>query len=177
MSTSNESYKIPLKSLSVGKHEYSFHITDSFFRKDENSEIEGGNIDVKVRVKKSEYSSDISLSLEGMVTVLCDRCLTGLEIPVETTDEFVVKEGLEFSEEENNIIVIPEREDDFDISWLLYELIVLSLPMKKVHEEEDCNVEMINSLEKYAASDSKEEQTSTDPRWDGLRKLLDNNNN
>jgi uncharacterized metal-binding protein YceD (DUF177 family) len=56
----------------------------------------------------------------------------------------------------------------------LYELISLSLPAKMVHEDGDCNEEMVELINKYQqpSSDSKtDEDDDIDPRWSALKNL------
>ena len=75
------------------------------------------------------------------------------------------------SEEEQELAedLIILRNDDYkiNIADTLYELIMVSLPMKKVHQNsDDCNSEVV---EKINIEEQKNEET--DPRWAALNKL------
>jgi Uncharacterized ACR, COG1399. len=41
-----------------------------------------------------------------------------------------LKFGKEYSEESDEIVIIPEDDGEINIAWFLYEFIVLSLPAK-----------------------------------------------
>ena len=107
----------------------------------------------------------------------------------------MVKFGKEYSEESDEIVVIPEEEGAINIAWFLYEFIALDVPMKHVHEPGKCNKTMTAKLRKHTArsyddetddgasddevSDSSDfsSEPSTDPRWDALRDFEENDNN
>ena len=90
------------------------------------------------------------------------------------------------SDDETLVIVYPD-EVKIDISDQLLEFVTVSLPARVLHEdEEDCNEEMIDLLDDYVinADDSNDEEDDveldddndeiTDPRWDALRGLKNN---
>ena len=67
---------------------------------------------------------------------------------------------------------IKPNQHKIDISQLIYEGIVLSIPSKKEHlgeENDKCDNEMKVLLDKYA----KKNKEKNDPRWDKLNKLKD----
>jgi uncharacterized metal-binding protein YceD (DUF177 family) len=74
------------------------------------------------------------------------------------------------------IIYLPISEYQIDIREFIYEFIQLSVPIRKVHKEGECDEEMIESLEEYLISENSIEQdscnfTEGDPRWGALNKL------
>ena len=61
------------------------------------------------------------------------------------------------------------------MSQFFYEYILLALPIKKIHPDDrngvsQCDPEMIKKLEEHLTSDIDE----TDPRWNELKKLMNN---
>ena len=62
---------------------------------------------------------------------------------------------------------------DFDVSSLIYEYIILAVPMYRVHPEGQCNPEVIAML---TAKPEEPEEKDIDPRWAALKdiKLEDN---
>ena len=80
--------------------------------------------------------------------------------------------GEEESEDENLIVIAPESYQ-IDLTQHLYELISLSLPAKMVHEDGDCNEEMVELINKYKqpSSDSNSDDDDIDPRWSALKNL------
>jgi len=70
------------------------------------------------------------------------------------------------------MITMPADEFHFDLSQFFYEYIHLALPIKRVHPDDKegrstCDPEMIKKLQEHVIED----KNSTDPRWDGLKKL------
>ena len=80
--------------------------------------------------------------------------------------------GHEYSEEDD-LIIVPEDDESFDISWFLYEFIQLNIPIKHVHAPGKCNPAMIKMLEEHSVtrSDGREEEQIVDPRWSKLTEL------
>ena len=118
--------------------------------------------------------------------VICDRCLDEMEQPIETTDRLKVKLGAEYSEEDD-MVIVPEEEGYINVAWFIYEFIALSIPMKHVHAPGKCNKDMENKLSKHLRVSGDEEEDedffvesadepqTIDPRWNELKKILDNN--
>jgi uncharacterized metal-binding protein YceD (DUF177 family) len=110
-----------------------------------------------------------------------------MEQPIESDDRLRVKLGVEYSEEDD-IVVVPEEDGYINVAWFIYEFIALSIPMKHVHAPGKCNKDMVNKLSKHlrvSADDEEDEFDSIvdtddrpqeiDPRWNELKKILDNN--
>ena len=174
---------------------YEYVLDNDFFISIDAPEIQKGKLRVALTVKKSMGVFVLNFHTEGFVVVPCDRCLDDMEIPVDIDDELKVKMGATFSDE-NDIVVVPEEDGYINVAWFIYEFIALSLPMKHVHAPGKCNKAMSSKLKKHTArstedgdeeyeDDSVEEDiaidddvpVATDPRWDGLKGLLENDNN
>jgi uncharacterized protein len=87
-----------------------------------------------------------------------------------------VKFGEENEELAENVIVISESVNELETAYYIYELFSLSLPLSFVHPEDEdgdstCNEEMIQKLNDHTVKDVQD----IDPRWNDLRKLIDNN--
>ena len=73
-------------------------------------------------------------------------------------------------------MVIPESDYQIDIAPLIYDYIILALPIQKIHgkagnKPAKCNSETLKHL------DNHEEKNEIDPRWEALKNIkLDNNN-
>ena len=70
-----------------------------------------------------------------------------------------------------------EKQEYFKIQQYVYELIVLAVPIKRVHpgvEDGTLNSDILKKLEELSPKikDIKEDQEETDPRWNTLKKLL-----
>lgn len=188
-------YKIPLKSLSPGVHNYEYELDKKFFDAIDGDEIKKGNVQVALAVKKTSSTYEFNFHLRGAVQIPCNRCLDEMNQEIDTQNRLIVKLGKEYSEESEEIIIIPEDEGEINIAWFLYEFIVLDIPIKHVHPQGECNRAMSSKLRKHRAvsadddddivddddtdmdsfSDSDDTPVS-DPRWDALKGLnLDDN--
>ncbi len=161
---------IPFKGLNIGVHQYNWEIDKRFFEEIENSGIHDAKLKTELAFEKQERMFVLQFTINGNVTVKCDRCLDDLGYPVSIDQTVYVKFGEEDIDETEEIIVIPETEYQIDISRLINEFIELSLPMQKVHGDDEsgkslCNAEMISKLNEHSGN------KKTDPRWDKLKNL------
>lgn len=186
-----DAYKIQLKSLPEGVTEYRFHIDDKFFSEIDGPEVHKGNIDVLLQVNRKGDTFEMKFKLGGVAIVPCDRCLDDMETPIETENTLSVKFGSGYSEE-GEVLIVPENEGEVNIAWFLYEFVALEIPMKHVHPAGKCNKKMSSVLRKHssrAISEGDEDDTAfvaeddefyeaasqNDPRWDELKKMIDEN--
>ena len=54
----------------------------------------------------------------------------------------------------NDLVTVPENEGILDVSWFVYEFIVLALPIRHVHAPGKCNPAMIRALNEHSAARS-----------------------
>ncbi|MGL5619718.1 MAG: YceD family protein, partial [Tannerellaceae bacterium] len=158
-------------------------------------EVQKGKVKVLLTLKRTPLMFDLSFKLDGVAYVPCDRCLDDVEIPIDTTAKLIIKFGHEYSEESDEVIVIPEEEGEINLAWFIYEFVALAIPMKHVHAPGKCNKSMSSKLKKHSARQADDEEVDgdddgfeyeedtvvdeapQDPRWDALKDLLENNNN
>ena len=188
-------YKVELKNLSPGVHEYEYFLENKFFVDIDGDEVQKGKVKVNLTVKRTSMMFDMNFQLEGIVYVPCDRCLDDMELPVSTQNKLVVKFGKEYAEESEEIVIIPEEEGEINLAWFIYEFIALAIPMKHIHAPGKCNKAMSSKLKKHTArraddEDEFDEEAAddivvdddaadmpSDPRWDALKGLVENDNN
>ena len=112
-------------------------------------------------------------TIEGTVTVPCDRCLEDLDLDIEGYYELVVKVGDENEELSETVIVISSKEYEIDVAQYIYEFISLMIPMRNVHDETEngqaCDPEILKEIEKHLAHENPE--APVDPRWEALKKI------
>jgi uncharacterized metal-binding protein YceD (DUF177 family) len=176
-------YNIPLRGLSEGAHEFKYTLDNQFFKLiDSDSDLQKGSVDVRLTVKRKTGLFEFLFKLTGTVYVPCDRCLDDMPVEVDADNRLIVKFGKEFSEESDEIVIIPEDEGEINIAWFLYEFISLTVPMKRVHPPGKCNRLMSSKLNKHkVTSDDDDEDledgapgdeiVDSDPRWDSLRDM------
>ena len=117
-----ETLKIDLKSLNDSSLELNWELCDDYFEALEDAEIRSGKVAVCVSLQKTADSYALSIKTEGFVIVTCDRCLEDMEQPISQELKFIVKLGIEDSEDDV-VIVVDENEGILDLAWLIYESI------------------------------------------------------
>lgn len=185
-------YNIPLKSLDEGTHRFEYTLNDQYFKLigDEESDVKRGKVEVLLIVKRVSSTFEFNFELKGEVLIPCDRCLDDMLIEIDTHNRLFVKFGKEYSEESDEVVVVPETEGEINIAWFLYEFVALSVPIKHVHAPGKCNKVMAGKLKKHKAVSSDDESGDiddddfsddddsvgggdTDPRWDALKGLVE----
>lgn len=163
-------YIVPFEGLKVGKHDFSFRISDAFFEELEYSLVERGKVKATMVLEKKETMMVADIDLDGFVWSQCDVCNEPLKINIFVDHHIVFKFGEGESEDENLIMVDPS---DFEINMapVFYELITVSLPNKNVHEEGGCDEDMLDLLDKYSGPDDDDNDDDIDPRWKALKNL------
>jgi len=172
---------------------FEFLLDNQFFVNIDGPEVQKGRVKVELTVKKTSRAFELNFQTEGVVWLPCDRCLDEMELPVSSTDKLMVKFGKQYGEEGDNLIIIPEEEGDINVAWFMYEFIALAIPMKHVHDPGKCNKTVTGKLNKHLRTDPDEEKEDdfdasdddviieddsdqqVDPRWNELKKILDNN--
>lgn len=167
-------YIIKFKGLKDGEHSFDYKITKSFLANFDNSDIKDLDVFVDVRLIKNNRLLEFNISLVGSVAVECDRCLDDLSIKIKSNTTQIVKcEDVEDSNED--IIYLPINEGEINISQMLYESIIFSIPAKRIHPTKNgkslCNPQMLEKLNIYL---SNADNKKPDMRWNELVKMLNN---
>jgi uncharacterized metal-binding protein YceD (DUF177 family) len=142
------SYKINLKSIHSDKEAYHYTIDHQFFDAIEGSLVHEGNLDVDIEMKKTSDQFEAHIGISGYVLVPCVRCLD--DIHQDISVEEVVKVRLTPStQDEGETILEADAEGLVDFTSLIYDDIILALPINPIHKEGECNKEMIDRLSQY----------------------------
>jgi uncharacterized metal-binding protein YceD (DUF177 family) len=161
---------IPVTGLKPGSHQFDFEIDDSFFEHFEYSEIQKGKINLHLLIEKEDNLLDLHFTFNGHVRIPCDRCYEPFDLPIKGNERLILRFGDDYHEESEEIQVVPIGENHFDISSFIYEYIHLSLPVRRVHPENElgestCDPEIIHRLEDLSS------HHGPDPRWEVLAEL------
>lgn len=185
-------YKVDLKNMKEDVREYDYLLDNKFFIDIDGAELQKGKVKVHLVVKKLTEMFEFSFQLEGIAVIPCDRCLDDMDLPIETQSRLVVKFGKDFSEENDEVVIIPEDEGVINLAWFMYEFVALAIPIKHVHAPGKCNKAMSSKLKKHTVKSADDEDdfgmdesedivftdddnvgNETDPRWDALKGLVD----
>lgn len=159
-------YKLVLKGLPEGKHEYSYHLDKEFFSNMENSEVRDADIAVALTVTHRHDAYLLDFRLTGTLTVGCDRCLDDLVLEIDAPYELTVKYGDDYDDESDTLLVIPESDNYLNIAYMVSDTAVLAIPPRHVHPQGKCNRAMSALNKKYMVGD--EAEADDNPIGDGF---------
>ena len=170
------SYTIPLSGLKEGHHTIDFEIDKEFFEQFEESEVKEGSLIANIEMDKRSSHLDLNIRVSGSVRISCDRCLEMFSQSIDSENRLLVKFGKSIDDIDPDILSLPIDANELDLQQQIYEFIILALPIKRVHPNDNkgkstCNPVMIKKLEELLIEDEKE----SDPRWDELKKLMNDN--
>ena len=189
-------FKLPLKSIGVGTHEFEYHLDKQFFVNMESSDIHDADLNVALTVQYNGDIYNLDFHITGEVVLICDRCLDDLRFPIDATYHIVVKYGEDYNDDNDEVLEIPETDNTLNVAYMIKDTVELAIPVKHVHPLGKCNRQMSAMLKKHRATsgdddaelenelideiDNIDAQSSaagnSDPRWDALRKLSDDDN-
>jgi uncharacterized metal-binding protein YceD (DUF177 family) len=152
---------IPFVGLKRGKHEFTFDITDAFFETFEYSIIQKGDVHINFVLDKKDTMMVGEFQLEGRVKTACDRCNDSIEISIEGEFKLVYKFAKEDEEDESIVVIFPE-EFELNIKNTLLEFMNVLLPSRSIHDEGECNEEMLDFLNEYIVNPLDEDEDDFD---------------
>jgi uncharacterized metal-binding protein YceD (DUF177 family) len=169
-------YLIPFVGLKLGKHQFEYQINKTFFDHFEYDDFEAATIQVGVVLEKKSLMLELHFKHKGTVHVPCDVTGEMFDLPIEGAVKLVVQFGEEYNDENEEILILPHGEYQLDVSQYIYEMIVLSVPLKRVHpgiEDGTLKSAALDKLNELRVTEvEEEEEKEIDPRWDKLKQLL-----
>lgn len=171
-----ETFKVDLKGLTDEISVFNYALNDDFFQVIDAPDVKKGSLDCELTIKKGVSFFELNFHTEGTIQIPCDRCLEDMDQDICTDDQLIVKFGEEYSEEDD-FVIVSEDEGILDVSWFIYEFIILDIPIQHVHAPGKCDAAMIKLLEEHTVtrSDGQDDEKEIDPRWSKLTELLDKN--
>jgi uncharacterized metal-binding protein YceD (DUF177 family) len=184
MKVTNE-FLIPFIGLKLGKHQFEYQISKAFFEHFEYDEFESASIKVNIVLEKKNTMLELNFKHSGTINVPCDLTSEDFDLPITGDLKLIVRFGETFNDENEDLLILPIGEHQIDVAQYIYEMIVLSIPLKKIHPgikngtlESDVLLKLNElSINEQENQDNIEEhleikEENTDPRWDKLKKLL-----
>ncbi len=173
-------FTIPFVGLKLGEHHFDFTIDNTFFEHFEYDEFNAVAISLDVLLDKKTTFMEFTLTYGGDVDVNCDVTNEPFKESVAGNYHFVVKFADDFNNENEDLLLIPHGSYEVNIQQFIYESIILNLPSRRIHpgiEDGTLQSDILDKLEqlspKATTQDTEEpQQGPTDPRWDSLKKLL-----
>ncbi len=173
--TTHKEFTIPFSGLKLGAHTFEYQIDNTFFESFEYVEFNAADIVVKVDFNKTSTVMELEMKARGTVNVACDLTNEPFDQEVTASLPLVVKFGDDYNDEDDEILVIPHGEHQFNIAQYVYEMLVLAVPQKRVHpgvKDGSLKSEALKKLRELQPKESKTDKDNTDPRWDALKDLL-----
>jgi len=178
-----ERFSVPIKGMSVGIHEYQFNIDKEFFKHFEDSQISDGDYDVKVLMDRKERIIILNFEISGEYASKCDRCLANIKVPSLLDYTVYLKNGGDKEsgvKEEDDVIYIYEEDFNFNLSPVIHQLILLSMPWSNTYDCENdpnpkCDFKMLEYLEGEIEDVENEKEEFINPVWEKLKKDFNKN--
>lgn len=174
-------YLIPFIGLKLGKHHFEYQISNEFFEIFEYHEFINSNIKVNVVLEKKSTLLELVFKHNGIVNVPCDMTNEEFDLPIKGKMKLIVRFGDNFNNDNEELLILPHGEYQIDISQYIYEMIVLSVPLKRIHpgvKDGSLQTEALAKLKELTIKELKKEhkkeqkEENIDPRWDKLKQLL-----
>ena len=174
-------YLIPFVGLKNGKHQFEYQLNSSFFDLFEYDEFEKSDILVNVSLDKHINMMQFDFKHKGTINVPCDLTGEEFDLPIKGKMKLIVRFGEERNDDNEELLILPFGEFEINIAQYIYEMIVLSIPQKRVHPGVKDGTLKTEALDKLSQLSIKEEEIiekennteeNIDPRWDKLKQLL-----
>lgn len=174
-----DEFDLPLKGLPAGTQDFSYHLGDDFFRNMESADVSAGDVNVALSVNHVGDIYELCFTVSGVISIPCDRCLDPMQHHVDATYAMSVKYGDEYAEGDDQT-VLPHSMATFNVANVIYDTVMLTIPIMHVHPDGECNEEMSRLLAQHSAgapADDEDDDSDKecDPRWEALKRLTDNN--
>ncbi len=168
-------FEIAWQGLKLGEHELIYDLDDKFLIwKYPETEYKQLNVQIKVTFDKQVNFFMFHFNIDGSLVVPCDRCGEDFELSLWDEFDLLVKlndvEDEDQIEEEADVVFISRSETVLDISDWLYEFLMLSIPLQKIHPQdakgnETCNPDVLAFLKQSALALEQENKNTI---WKGL---------
>ena len=183
-----KNYTIVFSSLPLGITDFKYEISQSFFDLFEiKTDFESPEFTIDVDFEKKSTLLELDFNINGQINVPCDVTGENFDQKISNEAKLIVKFGDEFDDSDSEIWVIPREEYELNIAQVIYEMIMVSLPTKRIHPDvENGNIdpETAAILDQYSiydlddieqndenSEDDDDDDSEIDPRWAKLKDL------
>lgn len=144
-------FMLPIKGLRQEHYEFDFQLDKSFFSCFESSVVADGDISVYLELDNRPGFFELKFDFEGTVKTECDRCLAGINLPVEGNAKLIVKYSEEEQEDNDEIVFIHPDTASFNVAPYIYEYISLAIPFTRTYDCENdenppCDFELLDKI-------------------------------
>lgn len=170
-------FDISFRGLKDGLHQFEYEIEKEFFDFFNYDEFYNSTVKVILSFLKKPTMFELNFNCNGWVEVNCDVTSELFQQPIKSSIDLIVNFGDEFNDENEDLLIIPHSEFKLNIAQYIYEAIVLSVPIKRIHPGvndgtlESIVLDKLKELEIKIEEEQQEDDThkDIDPRWDKLK--------
>ena len=165
-------YKVDLAGKADGHYEQDFEIGKEFFENMENNDILASDIRVHMDMDKRNDAYYCVFHCKGLLQIPCDRCLDPMDHDVDTEYKETVKYGDNYNDGADNLLVIPYSNKYLNVAYMLYDTILLTIPIRHVHPQGKCNRAMLEALRKHRGSAQEEDDDADEIREEARQEAV-----
>ncbi|HHB52441.1 MAG TPA: DUF177 domain-containing protein [Saprospiraceae bacterium] len=166
-----QEYNIPFVGLKLGKHQYNYHIDDTFFTAYKYHDFETIDCDIDLVLEKKTTLLELFFKIQGTAMLRCDTTNEPYKESFDNSLQLIIKFGETYNDDNDEVLILPHSAYQFNVAQYIYEGIVLALPIKRVHpgiKDGTLQSKVLDKLREIEKTNKKQ----IDPRWDKLNKLL-----
>lgn len=171
-------FDIAFVGLKNGIHHFSYPIDDAFFETFSSPDFQDSKLSVHLTMDKKDNFFLLDFDITGSIEVHCDRCGALFEMSIWDEFPLVVKRVYNLStikeedDEDSDVAFIAQQESILNVAKWVYEFALLSIPMQRVHPNDEngnstCNPAVLKKLEDM----EKDKKTKENPIWKGLEQF------
>jgi len=156
-------YTIRFAGLPLGSHQFEFHVNETFIQAfHSETDIEKAELHIRIEAERTEQTLQLNINLGGIIHTPCDRCLDVCQTSLSDSQILIysIESTMKTNQNQDNIIHISPDSDFVILDDIFYDFIILSIPLRKVHDDEPietskCNKEMLDIIEKMSTNAHK----------------------
>jgi uncharacterized metal-binding protein YceD (DUF177 family) len=185
-----KNYTIVFTGLPFGISDFNYEISQSFFDLfGIETDFENAAITIDLDFEKKSTMLELFFRINGTIEVPCDVTGEKFDQKISNEAKLIIKFGDEYDDTDSEIWIIPRDEYELNIAQIIYELIMVALPVKRVHPDViagNVDPEILDLLDEYSIYDLEEinvneededenddddDNDEIDPRWAKLKDL------
>ncbi len=162
-------YIVDIYGLAPNKsHRFEFEVGDEIFSHFGSAELSKGSLSATLSMEKTLSMIEVNISITGSVELVCDRSGDEFDYELGINHKVIFKFSDRNETLDDDVYLIEQNSSCLDFSQVIYDLILISIPMKKLHprfeSQQDDDVIIVFDSE-------QESQEIIDPRWEALKNL------
>jgi len=175
-------FDISFIGLKDGMHQFEYKIEKEFFDFFNYDEFYGSNVTVVLSFLKKPTMFELNYEYSGWVEVTCDVTNELFHQPIDSKMDLIVKFGNEYNDENEELLMLPHADYKLNVAQFIYEAIVLTVPIKRIHpgvQDGTLHSDVLEKLKEFELKEVEEEQQEEettdkeiDPRWNKLKNII-----